>query len=65
MKIELEGKPPLIVGKRVTIGAAVTSVTAMLAFIFPEYSPAIIASAGIVTFITQLIVANVWGVTSA
>ena len=53
----------LIIGKRVTIGAAITSVCAMLAFIFPEKAPAIVAAAVPVTFAIQVIVANRFGVT--
>ena len=64
MKIEREGKSPVVIGKRVTIGAAVTSLTAVLANIFPEYAPSIIASATVVTFVIQVIVANKFGVTS-
>jgi len=53
----------LIIGKRVTIGASITSVCAMLAFIYPDYAPAIIAAAAPVTFIIQVFVANRYGIT--
>ena len=53
----------LIIGKRVTIGESITSVCAMLAFIYPDYAPAIIAAAAPVTFIIQVFVANRYGIT--
>ena len=53
----------LIVGKRVTIGATITSTCAMLAFIFPDYAPAIVAAAVPITFIIQVFVANRYGIT--
>ena len=63
MKISIEGQAPIIIGKRVSIGAAVTSAAAVVAALFPDYAVAIIASAGVVTFIIQIIVVNTLGVT--
>ena len=53
----------LVIGKRVTIGACITSTCAVFAFIFPAYAPAIIAAAVPVTFVIQVIVANRYGIT--
>jgi len=53
----------IVIGKRVPIGAAITSACAVLAFFFPDYAPAIIAAAVPVTFVIQVIVANRYGVT--
>ena len=63
MKIEREGKEPVIIGKRVTVGAAITSLATVFSSIFPEHATAIIASATVVTFVAQLIIAHWLGVT--
>lgn len=54
----------IIVGKRVTIGAAIGSVAATLAHLFPTQAPAIISAAVPVTFLVQLIVVRYFGVTT-
>jgi hypothetical protein len=64
MKITIEGKPPIIIGKRITLGACISSFTAIFAHIFPEQAPAIIASAVPITFIAQIIVVHWFGVTT-
>jgi hypothetical protein len=64
MKIELSGDKSVIIGKRVTVGAAINSVASVFAFIFPEYAPAIIAAAVPLTLVTQVIIANYYGVTN-
>jgi hypothetical protein len=65
MKIERQNAPPVIIGKRVTVGAAINSLAAVAAHIWPEHAPAVVAAAVPVTFITQIIVVNKFGVTSA
>ena len=63
MKISIEGQSPIIIGKRVSIGVAVTSAAAVAANLFPNHAAAIIASAGVVTFILQLIAVRYFGIT--
>jgi hypothetical protein len=62
MKIELTGKE-FVIGKRVTVGAAINSVASIFAFIFPDHAPAIVASAVPFTFLVQVYIANQFGVT--
>jgi hypothetical protein len=63
MKVQLQDTS-VIIGKRVTLGAAFTSLAAALGFIFPEHAAAITAMAVPVTFIAQVFVAHKFGVTS-
>lgn len=65
MKIEREGQAPIIIGKRVTVGAAITSLATVFSSIFPQHATAIIASATVITFVAQVIIANYIGVTNA
>ncbi len=53
----------IIVGKRVQIGAAITSSVAVLAHMFPSHAPALIASAVPITFLVQLWIVKKFGVT--
>ena len=64
MKIEREGQAPIIIGKRVPVGAAIGSLATVFASIFPEHATAIIGSTTVITFIAQIIIANWIGVTS-
>ena len=63
MKIERNDAPPIIIGKRITAGAAITSVAAVFAHIFPQHAPAIISAAVPVTFLIQMWVVRKFGVT--
>ena len=54
----------IIVGKRVQIGAAITSTAAVFASFFPNQAVGIIAAAVPVTFLVQLYIANKFGVTT-
>ena len=63
MKIERKDAPPIIIGKRITAGAAITSVAAVFAHIFPDNAPAIISAAVPVTFVVQMIIVRKYGVT--
>ena len=54
----------VVIGKRVTIGAAISSTAAVLAHIWPDHAPAIVAGAVPVTFAIQVFVANRFGITS-
>lgn len=65
MKIERDGKPSIVIGKRVTLGAAINSITAIAAHFDPANAPAYIAIAVPITFIAQTIVANWMGITTA
>ena len=53
----------LVVGKRVTIGAAILSVSESLQIIFPEHATVIGSSTIAVTFIAQVLIANYLGIT--
>ena len=65
MKISIEGKPPIVIGKRVTVGALITSLTAIATHFYPEHAPAIVAATVPITMVAQIIIANWIGVTSA
>ena len=54
-----------VTGKRVKIGAAITSTAAVLAFYFPNHAPAIVAAAVPITFVAQVLIAKYFGITSA
>ena len=53
----------VVIGKRVSIGAAINSVAAVLAHFWPEHAPAIVAAAVPLTFAVQVFVANRYGIT--
>lgn len=54
----------VITGKRIKVGAAITSTAAVLAFYFPDHAPAIVAAAVPITFGVQILVAKYFGVTT-
>ena len=64
MKIELSDKNHVIIGKRVTVGAAINSIAAAIAHFFPEHAVAIVSVAVPVTFIVQVLIARYGGITS-
>lgn len=63
MKIERESKPPVIIGKRITVGAAILAVSEALQFFFPAHAPAIGQLAVPVIFVVQTILVNRYGIT--
>jgi len=63
MKIEREGSSPIIIGKRITIGAAILGIANALVHFYPDQAPAILAIVTPTVFVVQLVVANVYGVT--
>lgn len=63
MKIERKDSPPIVIGKRVTFGAAITSIAAVFAHVWPDHAPAIISAAVPVTFIGQIFIVRKFGVT--
>jgi len=63
MKINIEGQSPIIIGKRITVGAAILGVANALVHFFPEQAPAILAVATPVIFVVQLLVVRYLGVT--
>lgn len=63
MKIQA-GSEPIIIGKRVTIGAAILSLSETLQQFFPEHAGALGASAIFVTFVVQILIARYYGVTN-
>jgi hypothetical protein len=54
----------IIIGKRTTVGAAITSVAGFLTHFYPEHGAAFISAAVPITFIVQIVVANKFGVTT-
>ena len=56
-------KNAVIIGKRITFGAAVNSVGAMLAHFYPEHAPAIVSACVPITFVGQVILVNKFGIT--
>lgn len=54
----------VVIGKRVTIGAAINSVAAIFAHFYPEHSTAIISAAVPLTFAVQVFVAHYFGITN-
>ncbi len=63
MKIERNNKPDIVIGKRVTVGAAIGGVANAVAVFYPEHAPAILALIVPLTFAVQLVLANRYGVT--
>lgn len=63
MKASL-GNTEIIIGKRVTVGAAINGIAAALAHIYPDQAPAIISFAVPITLMVQLVIVNRWGVTT-
>jgi len=53
----------VVIGKRVTLGAAIGGLSEALQSFFPEYAPAIGSLTVPTIFIVQLIVANRYGIT--
>ena len=53
----------VIIGKRVTVGAAINGAAAVFAHIFPENAPAIISAAIPLTLVSQVLIANYIGIT--
>lgn len=64
MKINREDKPPIVIGKRVSVGAVITSIAAIFAHFDPENAAAYVAAAVPITFAAQVIIANWIGVTT-
>ena len=65
MKIERENGSDVIIGKRVTIGAAILGVANAVVYFYPDQAPAVLAIATPVIFVVQLLVAKYFGVTNA
>lgn len=53
----------IIIGKRVKVGAAITSVAGVLAHFWPEHGAAFIMMAVPITFVVQTLIAKYFGVT--
>ena len=54
----------IVIGKRVQVGAVLTSVAGILSHFWPEHAPAFIAAAVPITFIAQVLIAKYGGVTT-
>lgn len=55
----------IVIGKRVKVGAAITSTAGVIANFFPEQAGSIIMAAVPITFIVQVAIAKYLGVTNA
>lgn len=64
MKFERQNAPPIVVGKRVTVGAAVKGLLAALAAVWPDHAATMIALAIPITFAVQVWVGYKWGITT-
>lgn len=53
----------IVIGKRVTAGAAINSIAAVFAHFYPQHAPAIVAAAVPITFVAQVMIARYGGVT--
>ena len=53
-----------VIGKRTTIGAALTSLAGVASHFYPEHAVVFIGLAVPLTFGLQVLVANKWGVTT-
>ena len=53
----------VIIGKRVQVGAAITSLAGFLTHFYPQHGPAFIAAAVPLTLFVQVWIANKYGVT--
>ncbi len=58
------GDNKIIVGKRVSIGAAIGGIAALFGNLFPEYAPAILSGVVPLTFFLQLFIVHYTGVTT-
>ena len=63
MKIARNGKPPIIIGKRVSLGAVSALIVVALLPYFEEHAAIIRAIEGTVLFCLQVLIANKYGVT--
>ena len=54
----------VIIGKRVTVGAAILGIANALVYFFPDQAPAILAIATPTIFVVQLIVAKYGSITT-
>jgi len=54
----------MVIGKRTTVGAAITSTAGVLTHFFPAHAEAFIAAAVPITFFVQMWIAQKFGVTS-
>ena len=54
----------IVIGKRVTIGAAILGISESVQFFYPEYAPAIGSLTVPIIFLVQVIIANYFGITT-
>ena len=58
------GETAILIGKRVSVGAAIGGIAAVFGSLFPDYAPAILSGVVPVTFITQLLIARFGSITT-
>lgn len=54
----------IVIGKRVKVGAVITSTAAIISHYFPDHAPAVVAACVPLTFVAQILVAKYFGVTT-
>jgi len=65
MKIQREGTAPIVIGKRVTLGAAVLATSEAIQTWLPEYAGFIGQMVIPILFVAQIIIANKFSITTA
>ena len=65
MKIKREGKPPFVIGKRVTLGALSAAVVVAILPYFPEHAAIVRAVEAVGLFGVQVWIANTYKITTA
>ncbi len=63
MKLDI-GDAEIVIGKRVSVGAAIGGVASVFGNLYPEYAPSILAGVVPFTFIVQILIARYAGVTT-
>ena len=62
MKVQISDTV-IVVGKRISLGAALGSIAKIVATLFPDYAVVAYESAFVLTFVGQMILANYFGIT--
>ena len=64
MKIQRQNAPPIVIGKRVTVGAVMAAVSVAIISYLPEHAAAVRAVEAVLVFAAQIWIAQTFGVTS-
>jgi hypothetical protein len=63
MKVDI-GDAEIVIGKRVSVGAAIGGIASVFGALFPEHAPAILYTVVPITFFIQILIAQFAGVTT-